>query len=250
MSIAFFDIDGTLLLRPSLERRLFRALRWQGKIPVANYFAWIAETIRLGLRSLRAAAQANKTYLRGVSAEVLSLNAANQRTVFPGKGFPELFPAAVQCVWWHALRGDSIVLVSGTLAPLAEIVKFALERELLRRGVETRVAVIATQVEICNGKLTGRVAGPAMFGEMKVQAIREFSRAANISLEYCYAYGDSSLDRWMLAAVGHPHAVNPTARMQRIARSHGWKMLAWRLQSRGELRSEQRQWKKASKSAL
>ena len=55
MSIAFFDVDGTLLAKPSLERRFFRTLRWQGKIPVANYLGWITEAIRLGLpiRDLR-----------------------------------------------------------------------------------------------------------------------------------------------------------------------------------------------------
>jgi hypothetical protein len=36
----------------------------------------------------------------------------------------------------HALRGDSIVLVSGTLAPLAEIVKRCNASFLARRGNE------------------------------------------------------------------------------------------------------------------
>jgi phosphoserine phosphatase len=140
---------------------------------------------------------------------------------------PEFFPAAVQRVWWHALRGDSIVLVSGTLAPLAEIVKYALERELLWRGVETKISVLATRLEICEGHCTGRVTGAAMFGEEKVRAVREFARQRNISLAQCSACGDSSLDRWMLASVGHPFAVNSTSRLRRIARLHGWQMLEW-----------------------
>src|SRR5260370_13499398 len=35
---AFFDLDGTLLARPSLERRFFSGLRYQRAIPVENYF--------------------------------------------------------------------------------------------------------------------------------------------------------------------------------------------------------------------
>src|SRR5258708_17456440 len=35
---AFFDLDGTLLARPSLERRFFFELRDQRAIPVGNYF--------------------------------------------------------------------------------------------------------------------------------------------------------------------------------------------------------------------
>jgi phosphoserine phosphatase len=260
---AFFDIDGTLLAEPSLERRFFWELRRRGKIPVRNYFAWLAETLRLGLRSprdLRAIVQTNKSYLRGVHAEILprvnpshatsfnttSSNAnagnpawsnttssgttsgdADRGGALPGSWLPEFFPAAIQRVWWHALRGDAIVLVSGTLAPLAEIVRFALERELLWRDVECKIFSIATKLEAADGCCTGSVAGAAIFGEEKALTIREFARAQNISLARCSAYGDSWLDRWMLGVVGHAFAVNPTRRLRRLARLRGWQILHW-----------------------
>jgi len=227
MGAAFFDVDGTLLAKPSLERRFFRDLRWRRKIPATNYLRWIVETLRLGLPDVRRSAQGNKMYLRGISAETLSASAPDSRSRFPGRVLTEFFPAAIQCVWWHALRGDSIVLVSGTLAPLAEIAKFALERELLWRGVETKISVLATQLEICDGRWTGQVAGAAMFGEEKAVAIKQFACAQGVALAQCSAYGDSALDRWMLASVGHPFAINPTRRLRRVARLHGWQMLAW-----------------------
>lgn len=223
---AFFDIDGTLLANPSLERRFVWELHRRGKFSAANYFRWLAEALRLGLRDLHTTLHANKMYFHGAAADVVFAQ-ANGHTAFPGIAMPEFFPAAVQRVWWHALRGDSIVLVSGTLAPLAEIVKYALERELLWRGVETKISVLATQLEICEGRCTGRVAGIAMFGEEKARAAREFAFAQNISLAQCTAYGDSSLDRWMLASVGHPFAINPSRRLRRIAKLHGWKILSW-----------------------
>jgi phosphoserine phosphatase len=255
---AFFDIDGTLLAKPSLERRFFWELRRRGKIPARNYFAWLAETLRPGLRSprdLRAIVQTNKSYLRGVHAEIpsrvnpssahagnaTSSNATSRNaTLFstasgsadhggalPGSWLPEFFPAAIQRVWWHALRGDAIALVSGTLAPLAEIVQFALQRELLWRGVECKIFSIATELEAADGCWTGSVAGAAIFGEEKALTIKEFARAQNISLSRCSAYGDSSLDRWMLAAVDHAFAVNPTRRLRRLARLRGWQILHW-----------------------
>jgi phosphoserine phosphatase len=270
---AFFDIDGTLLAKPSLERRLVWQLQRRGKIPARNYLVWLAQTVRLGLRNprdLRAIIQTNKSYLRGVRAEILSCvnrshanssgatssNTTSFNTNPPtatscdaascpmtsfgatsggadhgiapaGSWLPELFPAAIQRVWWHALRGDAIVLVSGTLAPLAQIVQFALERELLCRGVECKIVSIATKLNIMDGRSSGSVAGAAIFGEQKAVAVKEFVRAQNISLARCSAYGDSSPDRWMLGAVGHAFAVNPTRRLQRIARSSGWPVLHW-----------------------
>jgi hypothetical protein len=106
-------------------------------------------------------------------------------------------------------------------------VKFALERELLWRGVDCKIFVIATKLEISVGCWTGRVAGAAIFGEEKALTVKEFARTQNISLARCSAYGDSSLDRWMLAEVGHAFAVNPTRRLRRIARSRGWQILYW-----------------------
>ena len=41
---AFFDLDGTLIGGPSLERRFFEELRYQGAIPLRNYFLWLART--------------------------------------------------------------------------------------------------------------------------------------------------------------------------------------------------------------
>jgi HAD superfamily hydrolase (TIGR01490 family) len=223
MSLAFFDIDGTLLAKPSLECRFFRDFCRQRKIPAANYLRWVAETLRLGLHDFRAAAKANKMYLRGVRAEVLSAPGAIGRAAW----LPEFFPAALERICWHSLRADAIVLVSGTLSPLAEIVKYALQRELLWRGVAAKIFVIATQLEVCDGRWTGRVSGAAMFGEAKAHAIKQFADAQQIPLLECSAYGDSSLDRWMLASVGHPFAVNAIARARRLARRHGWRMLAW-----------------------
>jgi HAD superfamily hydrolase (TIGR01490 family) len=227
---AFFDIDGTLLAKPSLERRLVWELQRRGKIPARNYFAWPAETVRLCLRSPRhllAVVQTNKSYLRGVRAEIPFASDTDRGSEARNGWLPEFFPAAIQRVWWHALRGDAIVLVSGTLAPLAQIVQFALERELLWRGVECKIFSIATQLEIADGRWTGDVVGAAILGEEKAFAMKKFAHAQDISLARCSAYGDSSLDRWMLGAVCHAFAVNPTRRLQRIARSSDWPILHW-----------------------
>jgi HAD superfamily hydrolase (TIGR01490 family) len=223
-NVAFLDIDGTLLSKPSLERRLFRQLCWQRKIPGRNYFTWFVRLFALGVKDLRTAAQRNKSYLRGIAADEIWTGAANGRRF---SFVPRLFPAAVQRIWWHAMRGDRIVLVSGTLEPLAEAVKFALERELLCRGIDARVTVFATKMEIHDGRFTGSVTGEPIFGEAKARAIRRFAARYGVTLAHCSAYGDSSQDSAMLAAVGHPYAVNPTRRLRRIAAKRGGPELGW-----------------------
>ena len=222
MSIAFFDVDGTLLPHPSLERRFFFNLVRHGKIPLANYLRWAAQMVRLSATNLATAAQANKMYLRGVPTSVLSQPELQRR-----RWIPEFFPAAIQRVWWHALRAHEIVLITGTLAPLAYIVKAALERELLWRGVETRIVVIATRLVARNGCWTGSVDGASMFGEAKAPAVKHLAARRSIPLSQCFAYGDHSLDRPMLAAVGNPFAVNPGPILRRSALYNGWQVLRW-----------------------
>jgi phosphoserine phosphatase len=223
MSIAFFDVDGTLLPHPSLERRFFWRLFRRAKIPGANYLRWIAGAARLGFRGLRESAHSNKAYLRGLGADVLS------EIAMP---MPEFFPAAVQCVCWHALRGHTLVLVTGTPDPLAAMVKAALEQELMWRGLKTQVFVLSTELEAVGGRWSGRVVGPPMFGKQKARAIERFALTRGISLSCASACGDHLLDRWMLDSVGKPFAVNPSAALQRLALRRGWPVATWDSRSR------------------
>jgi phosphoserine phosphatase len=218
MSLAFFDVDGTLLPFPSLERRFFWSLARAGRIPPANYLRWLKQAVRLGPWNVSRIAESNKAYLRGIPASVFA--GADQCVA-------AFFPAALQRVWWHVLRGDRIVLVTGTLAELAHGVKLALERELRWRGVEAQIEVLATSPETKHGLLTGRVTGRPMFGREKAAAIARCASEHDVRLSECWAYGDHALDRFMLACTGNPVAVNPSPALRQTAKLYGWPVLQW-----------------------
>jgi hypothetical protein len=48
------------------------------------------------------------------------------------------------------------------------------------------------------------------------------------ALEDCFANSESATDVPMLAAVGHPHAVNPDRGLRREALARGWPILQFR----------------------
>jgi HAD superfamily hydrolase (TIGR01490 family) len=214
---AFFDIDGTLVPEPSLERRLFRELKRTGAIPWVNYLRWVAEAARLLPRGLTAIAHGNKRYLCGLRAE--QILAAGQPIAF--------FEEGVARVEWHARRGHEIVLVSGMLKPLARMVAMALECELEARGLEREVLVSATRLEECAGRFTGRVLGEANYGEAKRRAMEVLARAMQINLRESHGYGNTLLDRAMLDAVGHAHAVNPGKELAATANLRDWAIWHW-----------------------
>jgi phosphoserine phosphatase len=238
MSIAFFDVDGTLLPHPSLERRFFWYLARRGKIRARNYAGWVAEMLRLRPAHFAIAAQSNKAYLRGIRTSVVADGWAAQ-----SRCMPEFFPGAMQRIWWHALRGDAIVLVTGTLAPLAQVVKAALERELLCRGVKSRLSAFATELAIEEGFWTGALEGQPRFGRAKAAAASQFALSSGVPLSECFAYGDHALDRPMLEAVGTPIAVNPSWGLRQVARYRGWQVMRWAPRTRRTVPPQALPWK-------
>jgi HAD superfamily hydrolase (TIGR01490 family) len=232
----FFDIDGTLLAPPSLERQFVAALRRQGAIPLRNYYLWLARAARLSAGGLAGMRHANKMYLRGIRASECA--GKKQQTAQPGfiahkprdgaaVAVPRFFPAAIDQVLWHARRGHAIVLVSGTLEPLAMEVGLALTMLLAMRGVAATVAVCATQLEENGGRWTGRIVGEAMFGEAKARAAGRMIRENKLDARQCYAYGNSWSDLPMLDAVGQAAVVNPSWRLAGVARKKNWQVLTW-----------------------
>jgi HAD superfamily phosphoserine phosphatase-like hydrolase len=243
---AFFDLDGTLVARPSLERRFLGVLKYRHAIPPKNYFLWLAHAIRLAPRGIAAIAHANKMYLCGLrvdsapgSADTLVVGASGSHATrgnllggTPLRPPPPLFlPQALERAAWHARRRHVIVLVTGTLAPLAHEVALSLALRLAARRTPASIGVCATRLEEANGRWTGQIIGDAMFGEAKGRAIRRVAAQQGFDLSRCYAYGDSAGDRWMLGAVGRPAAVNPSPDLDRIAHLQDWPVLSWKEQA-------------------
>lgn len=243
---AFFDLDGTLMPLPSLEQRFFQVLRYRRAIPVKNYFLWLREALKLFPSGMGLVTHANKMYLKDVpslnecGAEIRGDSFAHKsgqqdegQASMPPRHNPRwpvlhFFEEGVGRVVWHAMQGHAIVIVSGTLEPLANAAAQALEAELGSRGITSGIRVCTTKLEERGGRWTGRILGEAMFGKAKERAILGLAQEMILGLSQSWAYGDSAHDRWMLGAVRNPVAVNPAPKLARIARKQGWPVLHWR----------------------
>jgi phosphoserine phosphatase len=77
--------------------------------------------------------------------------------------------------------------------------------------------VAANELEIVDGKLTGRVVGPIIDRAGKAKALRDFAHQAGIPLEQTVAVGDGANDIDMLAAAGLGVAFNAKPALREVA---------------------------------
>jgi len=129
---------------------------------------------------------------------------------------PLVFDEAVSLIEEHQLAGRDVVIVSASGAEVVEPIG-----EML--GAD---AVIATRMEIVDGRYTGSIDFYA-YAENKASAIVELAEERGYDLSRSYAYSDSVTDLHMLEVVGHPHAVNPDRDLRRQATRRGWPVLVF-----------------------
>lgn len=110
----------------------------------------------------------------------------------------ELSPGAVELVAELDSRGWPVGLVSGGFLEIVEPLA-------ARVGIRL---VHANRLEVADGRLTGRVAGPVVDRAVKAQTLREYAVRVGVPMERTIAIGDGANDLDMLAAAGFGIAFN------------------------------------------
>lgn len=124
---------------------------------------------------------------------------------------PAIYAEARQLIDDHVAAGHHVIIISASAKILVE----PIAEEL---GVDT---VVATEMAIENGKLTGEITH-YLKGDAKAEAVRQFAAEHGFDLDNSYAYSDSATDIPMLELVGNPVAVNPDRALKKHALTNGW----------------------------
>jgi putative phosphoserine phosphatase/1-acylglycerol-3-phosphate O-acyltransferase len=115
----------------------------------------------------------------------------------------------------HRAMGHRIVLASSATRFQVE----PMARELLADHV------LCTPVESIDGVLTGRTAGPPLWGEGKARAVRALASEHDLDLDGCFAYSNGAEDVPFLSAVGRPVCVDPEPGLAEEAAQRAWPVL-------------------------
>ena len=209
---AFFDVDRTLVWPQSMERMFIPFLirrRYLKASDLARFLGFMAKNLGAAQPGLL---HTNKSHFKDKDPLELERLAAE---CFHMRIKPRVSPAGRQAVLEHHQQGHLVVLVTGSLKPLAEQIRHELGADL----------AVAASLEITGGTLSGALANRRPYGPEKARLVRELALTHNLDLARSYAYGDHHSDVDLLRLVGNPRAVNPNLGLRNAAHKYGWPIL-------------------------
>jgi len=217
MSLALFDLDNTLIAGDS-SQSFSEFLAASELATPENFLAINADYMAdYDAGNLDLAA-----YMRYTLSPLVNLGSVQVRQVindFLDQILPSLMlPKALDLLEAHRAKGEELVIVSATgthlVEPIAERLKVP--------------HVLAVNVEVKDGFITGEIEGTPAFREGKVDRVQEWAAREGHKIEQASFYSDSLNDLPLLKAVKRPVAVDPDPILEKVAREHNWEILSLR----------------------
>ena len=218
---AFFDLDKTVIAKASMvafSRPLHRAGMLTRRLMVkAAWGQLVYAQIGASPEKLERLRESVLQLTKGWDQAEVS---AIVRDTIGDVIEPIVYDEALDRIRAHQRWGHKVFIVSASpeevVAPIAQLI-----------GVDEAIATRAELDE--HGRYSGRTER-YVYAEEKVAAITEVAERDGLDLDHCWAYSDSATDIPMLAAVGHPVAVNPDRELSARPGNEGgrWSSSAWR----------------------
>ncbi len=219
MTIAFFDVDNTLIRGYSgfytTLALIQRGVLKKRRLLQAMFYRIVGPFYRHDHDYLRKIYETAMADMVGSKFEdILEIG----RVCFENSIKPRIFREGIELVESHKKKGEPVyLLTSGPFMAIHHLANF-----LEAAGHSGAGAVVDE-----GGRLTERVKLPICYREGKVEAARDLIDRLGGRWEDCYYYADSIDDIFLLEKVGHPRLVNPDRQILKIGRSRNWPVLSF-----------------------
>lgn len=214
---AFFDLDRTLISGSSAY--YFGIAAWHHEmIPLGDLLSDGAKAISFklfGATDERSESVRDRILAAVEGSRQEDLLALNEETI--PKILERIRPESRSLIDMHHEAGRDCWIVSASPIEMVDPLAKALGME---GGIGTRSAV-------ADGRYTGQLDGPFVYGEGKAEAIARLAEERGYDLPLCYSYSDSASDLPMMEMVGHPVAVNPDGPLATVANQRGWPIVVF-----------------------
>lgn len=212
---AFFDMDQTLL-RCNSGALWMAHERANGRLSGFEYLralSWLAR-YKLSMLDMEAVSEKALRSMVGVDEQRFTRD-SDQFT--HELMLPHVSPIGLEALEKHRAAGHTLALLtSATRYVAAPVGKYLAIPH-----------VLCTELEIDDGRFTGKHIRPVCYGAGKVHWAERFAVEHDIDFSRSYFYTDSYSDLPMLERVGEPRVVNPDTRLQRHAKRVGWATAIW-----------------------
>ncbi|REG81479.1 HAD family hydrolase [Marinomonas pollencensis] len=217
MTLAIFDLDGTLLNGDS-------------------DYTWGQFLVEKGLVDTQAYAEANDRFFQQYQSGTLDIHEYLAFSLAPLAQFdnaelsslhqafmkekvaPMMQSKATALLKHHKDQGHFLLMITATnqfvTGPIAEAM-----------GMDH---IIAPVPEVINDRYTGKIVGVPSFQEGKVTRLNDWLAETGHSMEGSYFYSDSRNDLPLLELVTHPVAVDADPTLTDIAKERGWPHISLR----------------------
>lgn len=207
---AIFDFDGTIIAGFSATTFIKEQLR-RGDLSPRDFVELMSAMTNFGMGKLGFSGMmaVNAQFMRGMEEETYWEVGDELYT----KQIARLiYPESRALIDAHMAKGHTVAIISSATPFQVEPAADDLEIE----------HVLCTHLEVEDGKFTGAVVSPTCFGQGKVDAAEDLASDCNANLDESFFYSDSQDDLLLLQRVGKPRALNPSSKLERIARDNKW----------------------------
>ncbi|AFM18243.1 HAD-superfamily subfamily IB hydrolase, TIGR01490 [Mycolicibacterium chubuense NBB4] len=211
---AFFDLDGTLVAGFTGVVMTQDRLR-RGQMSIGEFIGMVQAGLnhQLGRSEFEDLIGKGARMLRGNSVDDIDELAER---LFVQKIVSRVYPEMREIVRAHMAAGHTVVLSSSALTVQVDpVARFLGIDNVLSNKFETDE----------DGRITGEVQRPIIWGPGKARAVQEFAAAHDIDLSKSYFYADGDEDVALMYLVGNPRPTNPGGKMAAVAAKRGWPVL-------------------------
>jgi putative phosphoserine phosphatase/1-acylglycerol-3-phosphate O-acyltransferase len=207
---AVFDFDGTIIAGYSATVFIREQLR-RGDVSPREFLEIVGAMTNFGMGNLGFSGMmaVNAQFMRGIE-ETTYYEVGEE--LYKKQIARRIYPESRALVDAHLARGHTVAIISSATP-------YQVEPAATDLGI---AHVLCTRLEVEDGQFTGAVISPTCFGQGKVDAAEELAAKVKGNLDDAFFYSDSTDDLLLLERVGNPCALNPSDKLERIAKQHNW----------------------------
>ena len=213
--IHVFDVDNTIIKGNSAWYFLLETLS-EGIVRFSQIYRlpleWLA--YKLGRPNMDFIEDAVR-HLANIEKSTLERAA---QACFERRIRPNIYADAARLIGEALARGDRVIFATSSFQTIIQ----PLERFFAITGS------LASVMDFCDGRTTGRIVGSSLFGFKKRAAVQAWLGENGLRPEDVCCYSDSYTDLPLLEFCGKPVAVNPDRRLAKKAKKRGWDILRFR----------------------